>query len=48
MCLFAGGGEVPGLYRSAAGVASDSPPVLLGADVGLLLRAKLEGGVSIR
>lgn len=43
-----GPGEVPGVYRSTAGVASDPPPVLLGADVGLLLRTKLEGGVSIR
>ena len=29
--------EVPGLHRSSGRVASDSPPVLLGADVGLLL-----------
>lgn len=46
--LSAGPGEVPGVYRRSAGVAPDPPPVLLGADVGLLVRAELEGGVSVR
>lgn len=47
-CSSAGPGEVPGVYRSTAGVAPDPSPVLLGADVGLLLRVKMEGSVSLR
>lgn len=42
-----GPGKVPSMYCSAGRVASDSPPVLLGADVDLLLRTKLEGGLQI-
>lgn len=44
----AGGGQVPSVHRSAGGVASDPPPVLLGTDVGLLLRVKLGRGVPVR
>lgn len=43
----AGTGKVPGMYRSAGRVVSDSPPVLLGADVGLLLRTELERSLCI-
>lgn len=47
-CSSTGPGEVPGVYCSAGGVAPDPSPVLLGADVGLLLRVKMEGSVSLR
>lgn len=43
----AGAGKVPGVHCSAGGVASDPPPVLLGTDVGLLLRIKVGGGVPV-
>lgn len=47
-CSSAGPGEVPGLYCRTGGVAPDPSPVLLGADVGLLLRVKMEGSVPLR
>lgn len=47
LLLSAGAGEVPGVHRSPGGVASDPPPVLLGTDVGLLLRIKMGGGVPL-
>lgn len=43
----AGAGKVPGVHRSTGGVASDPPPVLLGTDVGLLLRVKVGRGVPV-
>lgn len=43
----AGAGKVPGVHRSTGGVASDPPLVLLGTDVGLLLRVKVGRGVPV-
>lgn len=44
----AGSGEISGLHSDSGGMASDPPPLLLGADVGVLLRAELDRGVSLR
>ena len=47
LCLV-GPGDVRGVYQQPAGVETDPPPVLLGADVDSLLPAGVAAGVPLR